>query len=153
MIYPAGCVGPSYGKSQLRQVSATASLGRFTVVGGNFPVDISVPEDVFVTHEAGKRGLVGSLVVPNGSDLDLGPSPFQPSPQTPDCDDKHETLEENCYRRRRGAAIRDHRRFYRASERQERRHGAKRQGAAAGFSVCSQRLGRDQAQDLRQYWR
>src|SRR6266699_2786792 len=145
-------------RSKLRQVSVTTSLdygslGSFTVVGGNFPVDISVPEDVFVNHEAGWRGLAGSLVVPNGSGLDWGPSSFQPRPQTPDFDDQHETLEENCYRRGRGPAIGDHRRFCRASERQERRHGAKRQGAAAGVSVCSERLGRDQAEDLRQYWR
>jgi hypothetical protein len=57
------------------------SLGRFTVLDGNFPVDISVPEDVFVHHETCKRGLAGDLLVPNGSGLDLGPNPFQPRPQ------------------------------------------------------------------------
>jgi hypothetical protein len=90
MVGQGGCVGPDYDKSRL------GSLGRCAVVGGNFPVDIGVPEDVLVDHEACKRGLAGSLVVPNGSDLDLGPNPFQPRPQTPDSDDKHETLEENC---------------------------------------------------------
>src|ERR1700731_1427972 len=71
----------SYGKSRLRQSRPLHGCR------GNFPVDIGVPEDVLVDHEAGKRGLAGSLVVPNESGLDWGPNPSQPRAQTPDCDD------------------------------------------------------------------
>src|SRR5208282_5001539 len=71
----------------------------------------------------------------------------------PEGDGNHETLEENRDWRGRGGGFGRRRRRHGSPKWQERGHSADRESAARGFVVPGERLGRDQAQDVRQHRR